>query len=82
MPYIGCWWSESTEEVTAHGTTDGGMGCQHVCGNELALDPGGDRATGRLTHWGVADADSALGQLLDAGATKRGSVHGMEAGSG
>jgi len=42
----------------------------NVAGYELALDPSGDPAT----YWGVADADMALAELLDAGATKRGAV--------
>ncbi len=46
----------------------------NVAGYELALDPDGELATGPVTYWGVADADSALAQLLDAGATLRGDV--------
>jgi len=46
----------------------------NVAGYELALDPNGDPATGPLTYWGVADADTALAQLLDAGAMLRGDV--------
>lgn len=46
----------------------------NVAGYELALDPGGDPATGPLAYWGVADADTALAQLLDAGARLRGDV--------
>ncbi len=46
----------------------------NVAGYERALDPDGDLATGPVTYWGVADADSALAQLLDAGATLRGDV--------
>ena len=46
----------------------------NVAGYALALDPGGDLATGPVTYWGVADADSALAQLLDLGATLRGDV--------
>jgi len=46
----------------------------NVAGYELALDPHGDPATGPVTYWGVADANTALAQLLDAGATSRGDV--------
>lgn len=45
-----------------------------VAGYELALDPHGDPATGPVTYWGVADADTALARLLAAGATPRGEV--------
>jgi catechol 2,3-dioxygenase-like lactoylglutathione lyase family enzyme len=45
-----------------------------VAGYELALDPTGDPATGPVTYWGVADAGTALAELLDAGATSRGDV--------
>ncbi len=46
----------------------------NVAGYELALDPNGDPATGPVTYWGVADVDTALAQLLAAGATLRGDV--------
>ncbi len=52
----------------------------NVAGFELALDPGGDPATGPVTYWGVSDADSALAQLLDAGATSRGDVQQVGGG--
>ena len=45
-----------------------------VAGYELALDPGGDPITGPVTYWGVANADTALSQLLDAGATPHDAV--------
>lgn len=45
-----------------------------VAGYELALDPHADPATGPVTFWGVADADTALARLLQAGATPRGEV--------
>ena len=46
----------------------------NVAGYELALDPSGDPAIGPVTYWGVADADTALAQLLAAGATPRSEV--------
>ncbi len=49
----------------------------NVAGYELALDPTGDPAAGPLTYWGVADADTALAQLLAAGATPRGEVNNV-----
>ena len=48
-----------------------------VAGYELALDPSGDPATGPITYWGVADADTPLAQLLAAGATPRGEVRAV-----
>jgi len=51
-----------------------------VAGYELALDPSGDPAQGPVTYWGVADAGTALAQLLAAGATPRGDV--QEVGDG
>jgi hypothetical protein len=42
-----------------------------VAGYELALDPHGDAATGPVTYWGVANAESALEVLLQAGAAPR-----------
>jgi len=51
-----------------------------VAGYELALDPSGDPNTGPVTYWGVADADTALAQLLAAGAAPRGQV--QEVGDG
>jgi predicted enzyme related to lactoylglutathione lyase len=38
-------------------------------GYELGLNPGADPALGALSYWGVADADAAYAQLLEAGAT-------------
>ncbi len=46
----------------------------NVAGYELALDPSGDPATGPVTYSGVADVDTALAQLLEAGASLRGDV--------
>ncbi len=46
----------------------------NVAGYELALDPDGDPATGPVTYWCVTDTDTALAQLLEAGATLRGDV--------
>lgn len=40
-----------------------------VAGYELGLLPDADPARGVLTYWGVPDADSAVAQLLAAGAT-------------
>ncbi len=52
-----------------------------VAGYELALDPSGDPALlGPVSYWGVADAGTALAQLLAAGATPRGDV--QEVGDG
>ena len=45
-----------------------------VAGYELALDPNADPAAGPVTYWGVADADTALAALLDAGAVEHGAV--------
>ena len=51
-----------------------------VAGYELALDPAGDVATGPVTYWGVADADSALARLLDPGAALHGGVRDVGGG--
>ncbi len=40
-----------------------------VAGYELALDPHADASTAPITYWGVANAQSALDALLEAGAT-------------
>ena len=51
-----------------------------VAGYELALDPGGDPVTGPVTYWGVADVDTALARLLEAGATAREAVRAVGGG--
>ncbi len=43
----------------------------NLAGYELALDPGGDAATGVVTYWGVADVDAAVDALVARGATLR-----------
>ena len=51
-----------------------------VAGYELALDPGADAAAGPTAYWGVADAESALAELLGADASEHGPLR--EVGDG
>lgn len=51
-----------------------------VGGYELGIDPDAPRSEGPVAHWGVADAEAGLSDLLDAGATARSPVR--EVGDG
>lgn len=51
-----------------------------VGGYELGLDPSAAVSEGAVTHWGVADADAALAQLLADGARPHSAVR--EVGEG
>ena len=44
----------------------------NVAGYELALDPDADETRGPVAYWGVGDAESALAELLGAGAGEHG----------
>lgn len=52
----------------------------NVAGYELALDPDAPQETGPVAYWGVADAESALAELLSAGAGEHGPLR--EVGDG